>query len=117
MSTIDTEARLHVDTAGSWDGHFPSSQGDWIVEILTPYDWQIVVVSDRYTEACDAVDAAEIAVDAYHEREGHEVPWLAMGQPFYHVQAYRRSHKREPAHHGLVCMTEDGDWQHETERD
>lgn len=112
----DEEAKFWVDTAGSWDGPFLLSHRDVIVEILTPYDWQLVVVSSRYTEAT-LEEAVTLAVDSYHEREGHEVPWLAMGQPFYHVQAYRRAHSREPAHKGLVRMDEDGDWAWEPEEE
>lgn len=112
----DEEAKFWVDTAGTEDGPFWPSHADIIVEILTPYDWQLVVVSARRTEA-SLEEAATLAVDTYHKREGHEVPWLAMGQPFYHVQAYRRSHRGKPAHMGLVRMDEDGDWAWEPEEE
>lgn len=107
---------MSVDTALSTIPPFIRSPEDVIVEVLTPHDWQIVVVSARYTVA-DIAEAAEIAVDAYHEREGHEVPWLSMGLPFYHVQVSRRSHQREPAARGVVRMTEDGDWGWEEEEE
>jgi len=107
---------MRVDTALSTIPPFTRAPEDVIVEVLTPHDWQIVVVSARYT-AADIAEAAEIAVDAYHEREGHEVPWVAMGRMFYHVQVYRRSHRDEPATRGIVRMSEDGDWGWEEEEE
>lgn len=108
MPTIDEGACLHVDTAGSMAGYFPPSVGDMIVEVLTPYDWQIVIVSDRYTAPVDLADAAVIAVDAYHDIEGFEVPHTAFfGGPAYHVQAYYRD-SQESLLTGILRLEQDG---------
>ena len=109
------DARLYVDTALSMEGFFFDKEDDVQVEILTPYDWQVVVVSSRYTVPTGLDNAAEIAVDAYHEREGHEVPWLSMGLPFYHVRA-RKGPDGEPLE-GIVRMDEGGDWTYDHDND
>jgi len=107
---------MSVDTALFAVPPFIRSPNDVIVEVLTPHDWQIVEVSARYTTA-HLKKAATIAVNAYHEREGHEVPWMAMGRMFYHVQVSRRSHRDEPATRGIVRMSEDGAWAWEEEEE
>ena len=61
-----------VDTALSWDGHFPKiGKGDFIVTIESAGEENTVLVSRRYTRAVDAKQAAEIALDAYGERYGY----------------------------------------------
>jgi len=63
-----------VDTAGSWDGQFPEPHaGDYLVTIgsVEREDAEILV-SCRYTSACDPADAASLALDAFAER--HDFP-------------------------------------------
>ena len=63
-----------VDTALSWEGNFPKvGKGDWLVTIgHINGDPEPVLVSRRYTEADDASNAAEIALDAFAERHSYE---------------------------------------------
>lgn len=112
----DEEYRVIVDTAGSIDGPWPApGPGAYVVSILTPYDWQNVQVSDRYTAPCDATEAAILAVDAYHEIEGHTVPRPnTFGGPFYHVRVYPGG-QDEPTARGIVRADELGDWQYKSE--
>lgn len=63
----DDAAGFRVDTAGSWDGHFPMSAGDLSVAIDEIGDDARILVSDRYVGAATASDAAGIAVAAHRE--------------------------------------------------
>lgn len=61
-----------VDTALSWDGDFPKpDHGDYVVLVGSierePVD---VLVSRRYTNAFNHQEAADIALDAFAERNG-----------------------------------------------
>jgi len=106
---------LCVDTAGSTDGPFPEPAEDcYIVGINGPYGYELVLVSSRYVGAVDAADAATTAVDAYHERKGHEVPWTgAFGGPTYNVDVWPAT---DPDDSNKVTLTvamdtDTGDWE------
>ena len=69
---VDTDADSFdfcVDTAGSWDGTFPDvGRGDYLVTVGSiGAEDQEILVSRRYTSACDPQDAASIALDAFNE--------------------------------------------------
>lgn len=90
ISSIFDDITFAIDTAGSWDGSFPNPTSDcYLVGIETAESYELILVSSRYVGATDEGDAATIAVDAWHERYGHEVPWpAAFGGPFYHVDVW-----------------------------
>jgi len=74
-SDIDLEnIAFAVDTAGSWDGHFPDpDKGDYLVEIgSVDGGTEEVLVSRRYVSANDEGDAASLALSAFAERIGFE---------------------------------------------
>jgi hypothetical protein len=104
--------RLCVDTTGSWDGDFPEAKkGCFIVGLNGVYDYEIILVSSRYTGATSPGDAATIAVDAYHESEGCGVPWPGMGRPFYHVDVWPALDPDDRNKvTGVVQQNEDNDW-------
>lgn len=74
---------IAVDTALSWDGTFPEiGAGDYTVEIATVEgDDATILVSRRYTSAIDADNAAEIALNAYAERNDLETDDEGMPSP------------------------------------
>lgn len=111
------EYDLHVDTALSWDGAFPELPGDLAVEIMSPFgDYPIVIVSARYTNP-NPTEAAEIAVDAWRERNPYatELEYLhPFGRPFYHVRIARRG---PDGFDTIAACTAAGVVQHDPERD
>ena len=68
------EVDFAIDTALSWDGHFPPpGKGDYLVTMTVnegEYESEAkVLVSRRYVPAVDAREAASIAKDAIAERK------------------------------------------------
>jgi hypothetical protein len=63
-----------VDTSLSWEGVFPKpGRGDYLVTLGDIHKGNAqVLISRRYTSADDYENAADIALDAFSERQGYK---------------------------------------------